>query len=160
MKTSICFAYKKESPCPHCGAPRVGYDYDDDYYVGPGIIKEYPACEAEDIQIPWEEYPNVKIDSRDNARGAYEKGRQQASKNRDEAEQRARELAKQPCPQCGGNPRFVSDPPQWSTYYFLVCCKGKHPDPHKGRRYVEAVKGCKKCGESFSWPGIGLTSGD
>ena len=34
------FGYKQIDPCPHCGTPRVGADYDDDYYVIPGNLKE------------------------------------------------------------------------------------------------------------------------
>ena len=37
------FGYRDESPCPHCGTPRVGADYDDDYYVIPGIVETRTA---------------------------------------------------------------------------------------------------------------------
>jgi len=34
------FGYKQIDPCPHCGTPRVGADYDDDYYVIPGVLQK------------------------------------------------------------------------------------------------------------------------
>jgi hypothetical protein len=31
------FGYQQLEPCPACGTPRVGSDWDDDYYIYPGI---------------------------------------------------------------------------------------------------------------------------
>lgn len=46
------FGYKQESPCPSCGTSRVGHDYDDDYYVSPGIL--HPATEPTCKFTGWE----------------------------------------------------------------------------------------------------------
>lgn len=35
------FGYVQEKPCPECGTSRVGLDYDDDYYIVPGVL--HPA---------------------------------------------------------------------------------------------------------------------
>lgn len=37
-----CYGHEQLDPCEYCGTPLVGADYDDDYYVFPGILKE--AC--------------------------------------------------------------------------------------------------------------------
>jgi hypothetical protein len=52
MKTNTCFAVEQVKPCPHCGTPRAGKDYDDDYYVVPGMVREVADCDfSEDIEL-------------------------------------------------------------------------------------------------------------
>jgi hypothetical protein len=51
MKTNTLFAVLTESPCPECGGPRVGLDYDDDYAIVPGRSKPMPKCEAAPIRV-------------------------------------------------------------------------------------------------------------
>jgi hypothetical protein len=40
------FGYRSETPCPACGTSRIGLDYDDDYFVVPGVLHQAqePTC--------------------------------------------------------------------------------------------------------------------
>lgn len=56
------FGYLTESPCPNCGTPRVGADWDDDYFIFPGVIKNLPAtCFANKI-YQWQGFSPKKED--------------------------------------------------------------------------------------------------
>lgn len=51
----VFFGYKTETPCPKCGTPRVGMDFDDDYYIVPGYMKEV-KCDfrvEDEYGAPW-----------------------------------------------------------------------------------------------------------
>jgi len=131
MKTDKCFAIEAFKPCPHCGSPRVGKDYDDDYYVVPGLIREVADCDSEDVEL--------KVD------------REVGRKNRDVLRAtlaKARELADAaPC-KCGA-PRTVVESLDWHFFYFRVACRKRQHI----RRVFEPLEGCPRCYEShgFSW---------
>ena len=131
MNTTTCFNIVEEKPCPHCGTPRVGKDYDDNYYIVPGTIRVL-GCQHQETRVEW---PRGLTPDK-----FYERRR--------EAHERAKALASAPCP-CGSE-RVVAESGDWSANYFIVTCSRRGAFPTK---VVDPLEGCPKCYEhhGFSW---------
>lgn len=115
------FGYCVETPCPHCGAPRVGVDGDDDYYITPGtLLTTEPTCSF----------------------SGYSRPSGEKFWTRNDTSQTVATVTV--CPICGGElvffPRSKARPEDT-----LVCDNTRVK--HTG---FTPVKGCPKCKEQFS----------
>jgi hypothetical protein len=131
MKTTTCFSIEAVAPCPQCGTPRVGKDYDDDYYIVPGTVRVL-GCQEKEVLVEWE-------------RTTVERHYQL----RAEAYEKAKALAAEPC-KCGA-PREVHESGNWKANFFIVACARRGPHPTK---VMDALEGCPRCCEQHSWPGF------
>jgi len=134
------FGIVKETPCPECGGPRVGYDYDDDYFIEPGIFHEgkkascgFPGYERKrgggwELVFTFASVPSGTV----------------------------REMDEEPntCPYCGEKlqykkekvERYSSRGSYVTTEERWVCPNAKdQPD------WVESVEGCPKCKANAYW---------
>ena len=125
------FGIVKETPCPECGSPRVGYDYDDDYFVEPGILHEgkKASCSFPGYEERWG--------------GGWELVFTLAPV----PEGTVREMNEDPtvCPYCGERLQYKKE----RTEEFWVC-----PNTQDQPDEVEPVKGCPKCTKSAHWAGL------
>lgn len=143
MKSDFCFKREVVDPCPKCETPRVGFDYDDDYDIRPGILipAQPPQCDFRFFEYEgrgrWEAYYGHRGDW---------------------SVQRIEETP-ETCPLCGEKLELRKEKVQIGNYrrgYMQVTveryrCPNGQGVPEK----FEALPGCKACERNFSWPGMG-----
>jgi len=131
------FGYVAEEPCPYCKAPRVGRDYDDDYYIAAGVL--HPAVPATCNFKGW-------IPQGGEWYGYYRSGR--------EIKYVSSKTEPTTCPCCGGQVKEGTvDIPYYDRlrrpqvqHVRAWICENTQTEPS----FVEDVKGCQHCGETHS----------
>ena len=144
-----CYGHEQLDPCEYCGTPLVGADYDDDYYVFPGILKE--ACrQARSLRLFLTVYEPENGYRLVCGHGNKTKGincTEETFKFYVSEEYSVKDLRKNIgdwnfCPECGTEIVF-------ETYYCSSMLNFKGNCPEKGKNdEIERLTGCEKCHSS------------
>ncbi len=149
------YGYKQIDPCKYCGTPRVGADYDNDYYVSPGTLEQ--TCKQGQCLCV-----HLTLCNPDNGkRWVY--GHASGRKEEDGIVAIGADLAKfdfyipeqyakkdiieqlgawSRCPECGTELNFKLE--NGSVTYFIGHC------PAKGiQDKIKKLPGCEKCSGEF-----------
>lgn len=144
MKARRCFGKEVVAPCPECNTPRVGFDYDDDYYIDPGVLvpAQPPTCDFRFFE--------------------YERGgrwRCYYAHRGDWPLKYQDDVIPEFCPLCGEKLELREEKERVGDYrrgYIFMSVERYYcPNGQEVPEKFESLDGCKMCRQTSAWPGMG-----